>query len=49
MKKCAIKMKQRNMKKRRPHKNIIDGRRAFIRYEQKTRAMNINQLQIDDC
>ena len=30
-------------------KNIIDGRRAFIRYAQKTRPMDINQLQIDDC
>ena len=30
-------------------KNIIDGRRAFIRYTQKTCAMDINQLQIDDC
>ena len=26
----------------------IDRRRAFIRYAQKTRAMDINQLQIDD-
>ena len=49
-KKCAMKMKQRNKeKKRRTRKNIIDGRRPFIRYAQKIRAMDINQLQIDDC
>ena len=46
-KKCAMKMKQR--KKRRARKNIIDGRSPFIRYAQKTHAMDINQLQIDDC
>ena len=41
--------KKQRRKKRRARKNIIDGRRAFIRYAQKTRAMDINQLQIDDC
>ena len=40
--------KQRK-KKRRARKNIIDGRRAFIGYLRKTRAMDINQLQLDDC
>ena len=49
-----MKMKQRNKqrnkeKKQRARKNIIDGRRPFIRYAQKTRAMDINQLQNDDC
>ena len=49
-KKCVMKMKQRNKEnKRHACKNIIDGRRPFIRYAQKTRAMDINQLQIDDC
>ena len=46
MKKCAMEMKQR---KNDACKNIIDERRAFIRYAQKTRPMDINQLQIDDC
>ena len=36
-------------KKRCLRKHIIDGRRVFIRYAQKTRAMDINQLQIADC
>ena len=31
------------------YKNIIDGRRAFIGYLWKTHAMDINQLQVDDC
>ena len=44
-------MKETNKeeKKRRARKNIIDGRRAFIGYLWKTRAMDINQLQLDDC
>ena len=50
-KKCAMKMKETNKeeKKRRARKNIIDERRAFIGYLRKTRAMDINQLQLDDC
>ena len=46
-----MKMKETNKeeKKRRARKNIIDGRRAFIGYLRKTRAMDINQLQLDDC
>ena len=32
MKKCAMKMKEKNKEKRRMRKNIIDGRRAFVGY-----------------
>ena len=46
---CDILLENETKKKRLARKNIIDGRRAFIRYAQKTRAMDINQLQIDDC
>ena len=48
-KKCAMKMKETKKKKRCARKNIIDGRRAFIGYLRKTRTMDINQLQLDDC
>ena len=46
-KKCAMKMKE-TMKKRCVHNNI-DRRRPFIGYLCKTCAMDINQLQVDDC
>ena len=35
-KKCAMKMKQRNKKKRRARKNVIDGRGHFIGCLRKT-------------
>ena len=40
--------KKQRKKKRRACKNIIDGRRPFIRDARKTRAMDINQLQTND-
>ena len=41
---------ERNKEKKRcARKNIIDGRKAFIGYLGKTHAMDINQLQLDDC
>ena len=43
-KKRAMKMKQRNKEKM-----TIDGRRAFIGQVHKTRSMDINELQVDDC
>ena len=46
-KKCAMKMKHT---KKKPHAcNFIDGRREFIGQAWKTRAMDINDLQVDDC
>ena len=46
---CDENERNKEEKKRRARKNIIDGRRAFIGYLRKTRAMDINQLQLDDC
>ena len=51
-KKCAVKMKERNKqtnkqtkkKKRRARKNVIDGRKPFIRRTQRTGENNLNKL-----
>ena len=52
MKKCAMKMKERKKQRKndvRIGKNIIDGRRTLIGQAKKTCAMDINELQVDDC
>ena len=46
---CDENEKNKQRKKRWMHKNIIDGRRAFIGYVCKTHALNINGLQVNDC
>ena len=45
---CNENETKKQRKKRRARKDIIDGSRPFIRYAQKTRAMDINQLHIND-
>ena len=48
-KKCAMKMKEsRIRKKRRAHNNVIDGRGDFIRHMWKGHVMNDNELQVND-
>ena len=48
-KQCAMKMKQRNKKKRwAPKIFLMEGRSLAIRRMQKTCAIDIKQLQVDD-
>ena len=35
--------------KRRAHKNVIDGRKPFIRCIQKTGENNLHELQVNNC
>ena len=48
--KSAMKMKVvRIIRKNDTRIKCFDGKKEFIRYAQKTRTMDINQLQMDDC
>ena len=44
-KKYAMKMKQR---KKRTHKNVIDGRKPFIKPVQKTGENDLHNLRVND-
>ena len=39
---------ERNKKKQCSHKNVIDGRKPFIRHTQRTEENNLNELRIND-
>ena len=50
-KKCAMKMKETNKqrrKKRRARKNVIHGRKPFIRCTQRTGENDLNKLRVND-
>ena len=48
-KKCAMKMKEsRIRKKRRARKNVFDGRGEFIRHLWKGHVMDINKPRVND-
>ena len=46
-KKCAMKMKE-TKKKRCTHKNVIDGRKPFIRRTQRTGENDLNERRVND-
>ena len=52
-KKCAMKMKERNKQtnkeeKRRARRNVIDGRKPFIRHTQRTGENDLNKLRVNN-
>ena len=47
-KRCVMKMKQSNKKKRCVRKNDIDGRNHFIRHIRKTGENDFDELQVND-
>ena len=48
MKKCAMKMKQRNKEKRRACKSVFDGRKHFIGHIRKTGENDLNKLHLNN-
>ena len=48
-KKCAMKMKETRIRKRRTRKNIIHRRKPFIAPKQETDENDLHEPQGDDC
>ena len=48
-KKCAMKIKERNKKKRHTRKNVIDRMREFIGHAQKGSIIDCKEPQVYDC